>query len=89
MKLSSVLSPVETEELKNAVNQWCKGECSKCPLKLGRSKYACSMIVEPNDEFPDYYYTAIINSLIESNTNLSFIRNVSVTEEDIDAIFGL
>lgn len=87
MKLSSVLSPTEAEELKRAVNQWCRGECSKCPLKLGRFKYACSMIVEPTHEFPDCYYTTIINSLVENNINLPFIRSVSVTEDDIISVF--
>lgn len=87
MKLSSILSPTEAEELKRAVNQWCRGECSKCPLKLGRFKYACSMIVEPTDEYPDYYYNTIINNLVEDNINLPFIRSVSVTEEDIISVF--
>ena len=87
MKLNSVLSPLEVEELKRAINQWCRGECSKCPLKLGRTKYACSMIVSPNCEYPNDYYAAIIDSLAKSNINLPFIRNVSVTEEDIISVF--
>ena len=87
MKLSSVLSPLEVEALKRAINQWCRGECGECPLKLGRDKYACSMIVFPNYEYPYNYYDTIVNSLIGNNINLPFIRNVSVTEEDIISVF--
>ena len=87
MKLSSVLSPIDAEKLKHAVTQWCPGECTKCPLKLGTSKYACSMVLSPNYEYPDNYYAVIIDSLSESNVNLSFIRNISVTEEDIISVF--
>lgn len=87
MKLNSVLSPLEAEVLKREVNQWCRGECSKCPLKLGRNEYACGMVVNPTYEYPDYYYTTIINSLVGSNINLPFIHNVSVTEEDIISVF--
>lgn len=87
MKLSSVLSPTEAEELKHAVNRWCQGECSKCPLKLDGNRYACSMVINPTYEYPDNYYTVIIDSLAGSNINLPFIRNVSVTEEDIISVF--
>ena len=87
MKLSSVLSPSEIEKLKHTVIQCCPRECSKCPLKLGTNKYACSMILSPNYEYPDNYYTVIIDSLVERNINLSFIYDVSVTEEDIISVF--
>ena len=87
MKLSSVLSPIEAEKLKHAVTKWCPGECAKCPLKLSRNEYACSMVLSPNYEYPDYYYAAITDSLVENNINLPFIRNVSVTEEDIISVF--
>lgn len=87
MKLSSALSPIDAEKLKHAVTKWCPGECSKCPLKLSRNKYACSMVLSPNYEYPDDYYAAIIDSLTGSNIKLPFIRNVSVTEEDIISVF--
>ena len=80
MKLSETINETQVKELRALVHDFCKDKsCRTCGMRVRKDVYGCDIF--DRDVFPEQYQQCI-QVLTDNGYDISFVPNVTVTEDE-------